>query len=161
MARKDWQRCGCPAVPGRLTELQHIIFLAGGTSWRRGRNGLAALLSPSHYREGVDGEALAWAAARLAATDARRRVLVVICDGSPMETSTARANGSGYLDHHLRNTARALRARGAVEVKGVGVGLDLGSYYDDYAVLDLGESLPIAAQELLSVMVRPPLGRRP
>jgi cobaltochelatase CobT len=154
LARKDWQRSGRPAAPGRLTELQHLVFVPGDVSGRRARGGLAALLRPSLYREGVDGEALQWAAARLEATEARRRVLVVLCDGSPMETSTERANGAGYLDEHLRDTVRAITTRGAVEVKGVGVGLDLSSYYDDYAVLDLAGSLVHAAHELLAVVAR-------
>ena len=79
----DWRRAGRPADPGRLADLQHIVYKHGDVSWRQARLSLAAMLRTDHYREGVDGEALLWAHRRLAARPERRRLLVVISDGHP------------------------------------------------------------------------------
>ena len=132
-ARRDWQRAGSPRHPGRLAELRHVVFKDLATTWRRARPGLAALLKNDLYREGVDGEAVDWACARLrgAQTDGapQRRILIVVSDGSPMETATHLANDAHYLDHHLRQVVARQAAIGGVEILGLGVGLDLSPYY--------------------------------
>ncbi|MFM8766369.1 MAG: cobaltochelatase CobT-related protein, partial [Rubrivivax sp.] len=66
-AAKDWQRVGRPARPGRLNEVLHLVFKAAETPWRRARRDLAAMLKEDAFREGIDGEALQWAAQRLRA----------------------------------------------------------------------------------------------
>jgi cobaltochelatase CobT len=142
-AGKQWQREGRPAHPGRLNELRHLVFKDATTSWRRARPGLAALLKSDLFREGVDGEAVEWACARLRGADAEvdagqghdRRILVVVSDGSPMDTATNLANDAHYLDHHLRHVVQQ-QARGDIEVLGLGVGLDLSPYYDRCQALD-------------------------
>ncbi|MBL8345739.1 MAG: hypothetical protein JNN03_09880, partial [Rubrivivax sp.] len=63
-AARDWQRAGRPRHPGRLNEALHIVFKAAETPWRRARPGMAALLKADLFREGIDGEAVAWALAR-------------------------------------------------------------------------------------------------
>jgi cobaltochelatase CobT len=141
-AARDWQRAGRPHHPGRLNEALHIVFKGAHVPWRRARAGLAALLKPDLFREGIDGEAVAWALARQEsfaaeqAVPAERRWLIVISDGSPMDSATHQANDRHYLDHHLRDVvARAdiTRAR----IFGLGVGLDLSPYYRRSHVLDL------------------------
>jgi cobaltochelatase CobT len=97
---------------------------------------LAGLLKLDLYREGVDGEAVDWARSRLEARDERRRILLVISDGSPMDSATALANDPNYLDQHLRDV---LAAKSDVDICAVGVGLDLSIYYDRCTALDLSE----------------------
>ena len=81
----------------------------------------------------MDGEAVDWACARLrgANPDAapQRRILIVVSDGSPMETATHLANDTHYLDHHLRQVVARQAAIGGVEILGLGVGLDLSPYH--------------------------------
>ncbi|HMZ02579.1 MAG TPA: cobalt chelatase, partial [Burkholderiaceae bacterium] len=134
---RDWQRAGRPRHPGRLNEVTHLVFKDFDTPWRRARQDIAALLKADLFREGVDGEAVLWAAERLHARSARRRVLLVVSDGSPMDTATHLANDAHYLDQHLREVVQALNAGGSVEVGGIGVGLDLSPYYDFSQALDL------------------------
>lgn len=136
-ALRDWQRAGRPRHPGRLNEVTHLVFKDFDTPWRRARQDIAALLKADLFREGVDGEAVLWAAERLHARSARRRVLLVVSDGSPMDTATHLANDAHYLDQHLREVVQALNAGGSVEVGGIGVGLDLSPYYDFSQALDL------------------------
>ena len=142
-AAKAWQRAGRPPNPGRLNEVRHLVFKDARASWRRSRLGLAALQKPDLYREGVDGEAVDWACTRLRAMDATpsghemdRRLLLVLSDGSPMDTATHLANDVHYLDHHLRQVVEQQEARGGVEILGLGVGLDLSPFYSRCHALD-------------------------
>ena len=134
---KSWQREGRPDNPGRLCELQHIIYKAANTSFRRARPAFATLLKPDIYKEGVDGEALLWAAQRLLARPAQRRILIVLSDGCPMETATHLANDEHYLDNHLKQVAAQIEAHSQIELYALGFGLDLSRYYRNSLELDL------------------------
>ena len=140
-AGKEWHRAGKPPHPGRLNEVRHLVFKEANTSWRRARPGLAALQKNELFREGIDGEAVEWACRRLreAVHDdpVERRILIVVSDGSPMDTATNLANDAHYLDHHLRLVVEQQTARGDVEILGLGVGLDLSPYYSRCQALDL------------------------
>lgn len=135
-AARDWQRAGRPPHPGRLNEQLHLVFKTADTPWRHARRGIAALLEPTLFREGIDGEAVEWACARLRAIDARRRLLLVVSDGCPMDAATQLANDANYLDHHLREVVTRQEGLGGVEILGVGVGLDLSPYYGRSQALD-------------------------
>ena len=66
-ALRDWQRAGRPRHPGRLNEVCQMVFKDADTPWRRARPDIAALLKSDLFREGIDGEAVDWACARLEA----------------------------------------------------------------------------------------------
>ncbi|WGS51646.1 cobalt chelatase [Paraburkholderia sp. D15] len=136
-ARQDWLAGGRPAHPGRLNEIAHLVFKDAATSWRRARTPLAALLKADLFREGVDGEAVDWACTRLRARAEPRKILLVISDGSPMDSATAQVNDAYYLDNHLKQVVARNEAAGDVEVLGLGVGLDLSPYYRHCVALDL------------------------
>lgn len=134
--RRDWIRCGRPRDPGRLNEVRHLVIKDANTPYRHARTALAGLLKADLYREGVDGEAVEWARNRLEMRDEQRRILVVVSDGSPMDSATSLTNDANYLDRHLRDV---LAARTDVDICAVGVGLDLSIYYDRCTALDLAE----------------------
>ncbi len=136
-AQRDWLRAGRPVHPGRLNEACHMVFKDAASSWRQARPGVAALLKPDLFREGIDGEAVLWAAGRLQAHDAERRILIVFSDGCPMDGATRLANDALYLDHHLQDVAQRIEQQRRIELYGVGVGLDLSPYYSASHVLDL------------------------
>jgi cobaltochelatase CobT len=140
-ALRDWQRAGRPRHPGRLNEICQMVFKDADTPWRRARPDIAALLKPDLFREGIDGEAVEWACARLEGRSERRRLLIVISDGSPMDSATQLANDPHYLDHHLREVVARREQQGAVEIYGVGVGLDLSPYYRRSQIVDLPGSV--------------------
>lgn len=142
-ARRDWSRAGSPSHPGRLNEVTHLVFKTAAGRWQRQRQSIAALLKNDFYREGVDGEAVSWACGRLRARQERRRVLVVVSDGSPMDGATALANDEHYLDHHLQDVVAAHSAPGDIAIRGLGVGLDLSPYYEKSRVLDLSDGMPL------------------
>ncbi len=136
---REWQRAGRPPSPGRLNEVCHLVFKDAGTPWRRARPEIAALLRGDLFREGVDGEAVDWACARMADRPEPRRLLIVVSDGSPMDGATALANGDRYLDAHLREVVLR-REREGIAIRGIGVGLDLSAYYGASQVLDLSSA---------------------
>lgn len=138
---KEWMRQGKPENPGRLCELQHIVYKDADTAYRRARPAFATLLKPDIYKEGVDGEALLWAADRLLKRSAQRRILIVLSDGCPMETATHLTNDEQYLDNHLVQVAGMLQARADLELYALGFGLDLSRYYRNSLALDLPEPL--------------------
>jgi cobaltochelatase CobT len=139
-AARDWQRAGRPPSPGRLNEQLHLVFKAAETPWRRARRDLAAMLKEDAFREGLDGEALQWAAQRLRQRGERRKLLLVFSDGCPMDAATGLANGPQFLDRHLQQVADAIESAGDIELSAVGVGLDLSLYYRRSQVIDLASS---------------------
>lgn len=156
-ARREWLRAGQPRDAGRLNEVLHMVFKPRELSWRRSRASIAALLKPDLYREGVDGEAVQWACARMQGLGHRRRVLLVISDGCPMDTASENANPPGYLEQHLIDVVASAWARGEAEVMGIGVGLDLGTFYPASVALDLSQIKGNGAlTELLTLIARRP-----
>jgi len=136
-AQRQWQRDGRPPHPGRLAETLHLVFKDADETWRHARRGVAALLEPMLFREGVDGEAVVWACGRLRAQEVRHRLLLVVSDGCPMEGATQLANDAHYLDHHLREVVAQQEATGDVKIFGLGVGLDLSACYARCQAIDL------------------------
>jgi cobaltochelatase CobT len=149
-AARDWQREGKPRHPGRLNEVTHLVFKDADTPWRRARRDIAALLKADLFREGVDGEAVDWACERLLSRNAEQRLLVVISDGCPMDGATGLANDDYYLDHHLREVVARREQQGAVQIFGVGVGLDLSPFYSRCTALDL--SGPIGNEAVFEIV---------
>ena len=156
-AQKAWMRAGRPAHPGRLNETAHLVFKDSDTPWRRARPAMGALLKSDLFREGVDGEALTWAAQRLVQRHDGRRLLLVVSDGSPTDGATALANDVHYLDHHLCHVVAELQAQAEVEIYGIGVGLDLSPYYRHNRALDLTHSVTQAVlREIVAMLAAGP-----
>lgn len=152
-AARDWRRAGSPPHPGRLNELCHIVFKDADTPWRLGRRGVAGLLRRDLFREGVDGEAVAWARTRMQARPEQRRILVVVSDGSPMDGATNLANDEHYLDSHLRQEVATCTESSDAEIVGVGVGRDLSPYYPRAQALDLSGGVSNATvREVVSLL---------
>jgi len=149
-ARKQWRAQGRPRNPGRLNELRHIIYKSADTPWRRARKNLGLMLRKDLLKENVDGEALLWAADRLLARPERRRILMVISDGCPLDHATLDANPPDYLERHLRRTIAQIEARGAIELLAIGIGHDVTDYYRHALMLDDEERLGNAMTEQLS-----------
>ena len=155
-ARRNWLRAGQPALPGRLNEVCHMVFKGADTLWRRARTGIAALLKADLFREGIDGEAVDWAVARLEARPEARKLLLVVSDGCPMDGATNLANDAYYLDNHLKQVLQRHERAGRVEICALGVGLDLSPFYSRCQALDLGATPgPAVLRDILQLLARP------
>lgn len=149
---KNWKSAGSPSRPGRLNDRLHIVYKDADTKWRRARYSISSLLNPTHFREGLDGEAMAWAAERLMRRPETRKCLVMISDGAPMETATSNHNGPEYLDAHLKQVAGSLERSGIIELKALGVDLDMENYFRDWATVDLSGTLDTSTIRILETL---------
>ncbi len=121
-------------------------------TWRRARRSITALLKADLFREGIDGEAVEGAVARMNRRCEERKMLIVISDGSPMDSATHPANDAHYLDHHLKDVVARFEQQGA-EIYGLGVGLDLSPYCSCSHVLDLSGSAGTAVLREIVAMI--------
>ena len=128
-AREEWLAAGKPGSPGRLNDLRHIIYKTADEPWRRSKNALALMMREGLLKENIDGEALAWAHARLLARPEQRRILMMISDGAPVDDSTLSVNSGSYLEQHLRQVIHEIETRSSVELLAIGIGHDVTRYY--------------------------------
>ncbi len=138
----DWARAGSPAEPGRLNDLLHIVYKSAAEPVRRGRLGLAGMLDPNLLKENIDGEALLWASRRLLARPEKRKILIVVSDGAPVDRCTLEANSDKQiLDRHLRAVIEEIERAGAIELAALGVKHDTTLYYRKSVEIRDSESL--------------------
>ena len=116
---------------------------------RFGATDLSGLTGIDCGHENPDGEALAWAATRLADHPAGRRILMVFSDGYP-------ATGDGnplVLRSDLRQRVAAIQKRG-IELVGVGVLTDaVEAFYPHNVVVSRLAELPSTVFSVLSAML--------
>ena len=128
-AREKWLQDGKPGTPGRLNDLRHIIYKKADSPWRRAKRSLALMMREGLLKENIDGEALAWAHARLLARPEQRRILMTISDGAPVDDSTTSVNNGSYLEVHLRQVIAEIESRSSIELVAIGIGHDVTRYY--------------------------------
>jgi cobaltochelatase CobT len=128
-AREAWLAAGKPPNPGRLNDLRHIVYKSADAPWRRAKRSLALMMREGLLKENIDGEALAWAHRRLQGRPERRRILMMISDGAPVDDSTLSVNTGNYLEQHLRQVIEEIETRSPVELIAIGIGHDVTRYY--------------------------------
>ncbi|MFC0385779.1 cobaltochelatase subunit CobT [Muricoccus vinaceus] len=128
-SRERWVQEGKPRNPGRLNDLRHVVYKAADAPWRRARKNLGLMLREGLLKENIDGEALDWAYRRLMQRPERRRILMVISDGAPVDDSTLSVNPGNYLERHLRKVIGEIEGRDAAELIAIGIGHDVTRYY--------------------------------
>ena len=141
-SRHDWLTAGSPERPGRLNDLLHIVYKrADETQLAEVGGRLAAMLYPPLLKENVDGEAIAWARARLMSQPASDRLLIYISDGAPVDDSTLSENGPSYLERHLKHVVRDIVWRGDLRIVGIGIGHDIAQYVPQSVTFQSTESI--------------------
>ncbi|MGB4866612.1 MAG: cobaltochelatase subunit CobT [Hyphomicrobium sp.] len=128
-SREEWLAAGKPTGPGRLNDLRHIIYKKADAPMRRAKNALALMMREGLLKENIDGEALAWAHARLVNRPEQRRILMMISDGAPVDDSTLSVNSGQYLEQHLRQVIHEIETKSPVELIAIGIGHDVTRYY--------------------------------
>jgi cobaltochelatase CobT len=128
-ARETWLAAGKPGTPGRLNDLRHIIYKSADAPMRRSKRSLALMMREGLLKENIDGEALAWAHKRLLGRPERRRILMMISDGAPVDDSTLSVNSGNYLELHLRQVIEEIETRSPIELIAIGIGHDVTRYY--------------------------------
>ena len=128
-SREFWIKNGKPSNPGRLNDLRHIIYKSADAPWRRSKKNLGLLLKEGILKENVDGEALTWASKRLLSRQEKRKILIVISDGAPVDDSTLSVNPGNYLEKNLRDEINQIEKNSEIELIAIGIGHDVSRYY--------------------------------
>ncbi|MEE4330988.1 MAG: hypothetical protein V2J10_08975 [Wenzhouxiangella sp.] len=137
---EQWKGSGSPEHPGRLNALRHVILKSAGQPWRVARRSLGLMLRPDFGHENIDGESLYWAGRRLLARPERRRILIVISDGSPYDEASVQHNPPQFLMKHLSQVIQAIETT-PIHLVGIGTGRDVGRYYRHTATVRRGDQI--------------------
>lgn len=140
-SREKWLADKRPQDPGRLNDLRHIIYKAADQPWRRAKRNLGLMLKDGLLKENIDGEALFWAWQRLKARAEKRKILMVISDGAPVDDSTLSTNGPDYLENHLKRMIHRIEKRPEIELVAIGIGHDVTRYYKHAVTITKAEEL--------------------
>ena len=150
-SKKLWEETGKIEKPGRLNDLLHIIYKDSKVSWPVCKNNLALVLKEGILKENIDGEALLWASRRLSIKPERKKILIVISDGAPVDDSTLSANNSNILDDHLKNVIEKLENDRTIQLFAIGIGHDVSKYYKDAFTI---EDVSMLAEVLVENLVK-------
>ena len=129
-SRELWNKSDKPIKPGRLNDLRHIIYKGADTRWRQAKNNLGLMLKEGLLKENIDGEAISWAFNRVKKRKEKRKILMVISDGAPVDDSTLSVNSGDFLEKHLKKVVKFIETQSDVEILAIGIGHDVSRYYD-------------------------------
>ena len=141
--REKWMKNDKPSFPGRLNDLRHIIYKSADMPWRQGKKNMGLMLKEGLLKENIDGEALKWAYNKMSRRKEKRKILMVISDGAPVDDSTLSTNSSDYLETNLKNVVKWIETKTNIELLAIGIGHDVTRYYNQAIkitdVQDLGD----------------------
>ena len=110
------------------------------------------MLKEGILKENVDGEALSWAYKRILSRQEKRKILVVISDGAPVDDSTLSVNPGNYLEKNLRDVILNIEKNSEVELIAVGIGHDVSRYYSKaVTIMDVDQLGEVLLNELSTI----------
>lgn len=127
--RKLWEVSGREKNPGRLNELRHIVYKHFNQNFKKSRINLGLMLKEGILKENIDGEALLFARSRLMQQNEKRKILIVISDGTPVDDSTNSSNDKDILSDHLHHVVNKIEKQSSIEIVGIGIGHSIEEFY--------------------------------
>jgi cobaltochelatase CobT len=113
---------------------------------------LGLLLREGILKENIDGEALMWANSRLKNRQEKRKILIVISDGAPVDDSTLSVNPGNYLEKNLREVIYQVEKNKEVELIAIGIGHDVSRYYSKaVTIMDVDQLGEVLLEELSEI----------
>ena len=152
-SKKKWESHGKPSLPGRLNDLLHIIYKDADCKWSNCKKNLGLVLKEGLLKENIDGEALTWAYRRLNLRREKKKILIVISDGAPVDDSTLSTNTPDILDNHLKDIVNQIQKKNKVQLLAIGIGHDVSKYYSNAFIIEDVDSLGEVIIENLSKML--------
>jgi cobaltochelatase CobT len=153
-SRSRWKWHLRPRNPGRLNDILHVVYKSADD--RRTSTGhwdFRQMLRPDLAKDNIDGEAILWATKRLIALPERRKHLIVLSDGAPVDDSTLTENGPTYLADHLELVVRDIAKTGEISLAAMGIGYRTPPFYSVSSYVEapdeLGASLIALIERLL------------
>lgn len=151
-SREKWINQNKPSNPGRLNDIRHIIYKSGDAPWRRSKKNLGLLLREGILKENIDGEALMWACNRLKRRQEKRKILIIISDGAPVDDSTLSVNPGNYLEQNLRESIFYIENKSDIDLIAIGIGHDVSRYYDKaITIMDVDQLGEVLLNELSKI----------
>lgn len=154
-SRKRWKWRFRPRNPGRLNDLLHIIYRSGSDN-RASTGGWVyrQMLRHDLTKENIDGEAIQWAANRLTDHPAKKRILIVLSDGAPVDDSTLLENGPTYLADHLQEVVHHITSASHISIASLGIGFRPNDFYPHSSYVespsDMGNALIVLLEGMLT-----------
>ena len=71
----------------------------------------------------------------------KRKVLIIISDGAPVDDSTLSTNHPLFLDDHLRTIISSIEEGNQIELLAIGIGHDVSKYYKRAITIHRAEEL--------------------
>lgn len=152
-SRKAWELQGRQPNPGRLSDIRHIIYKAANNNFKKSQVNLGLMLKEGLLKENIDGEALLWAKARLMQREEKRKILLVISDGTPVDDSTNSANDEDILSDHLHHTIKLIEKQKKIELVGIGIGHHVSNFYKNSISIKSLEDLGDVMIEKISNLI--------
>ncbi len=140
-SKKLWEKNKRIQNPGRLNDLLHIIYKDADTQWNHSKLNLGLVLKEGLLKENIDGEALIWASNRLRKRIEKKKILIVISDGAPVDDATLSSNNSNILDNHLKEVVSDIEKKNDIDLIAIGIGHDVSKYYSKAFTIDDVEKL--------------------
>ena len=140
-SKKQWEDLQRPSKPGRLNDLLHIIYKDADSSWNVAKKNLGLILKEGLLKENIDGEALLWASDRLKRRNEKKKILIVISDGAPVDDSTLSVNSPSILENHLKEVVTEIEQEGKINLVAIGIGHDVSKYYKKAFTIDSPDKL--------------------
>ncbi|MDC3024197.1 cobalamin biosynthesis protein CobT [Alphaproteobacteria bacterium] len=151
-ARDYWIKNNKPTNPGRLNELLHIVYKHADHPIRRSKQNFGIMLKEGLLKENIDGEALEWAFKRTLSRSEKRKIIMVISDGAPVDDSTLSSNDGNLLDIHLKNMINTIEKKSNVELTAIGIGHDVSRYYSKaITILDVDDLAEVMSKKLIEM----------
>ncbi len=140
-SKKLWEKNKRIINPGRLNDLLHIVYKDADNPWNQTKLNLGLVLKDGLLKENIDGEALIWASSRLKKRTEKKKILIVISDGAPVDDATLSSNNSNILDNHLREVVTEIEKKKIIDLIAIGIGHDVSKYYSRAFTIDDVEKL--------------------
>ena len=131
-----------PSNPGRTNDLLHIIYKSFAE--KNSANSLlniSLMQKDSILKENIDGEALEWAYKRLILQKQKKKILIVISDGTPVDDATITLNGKDYLINHLHGIINTIENDKSVNLIAIGIMHNVSKFYKNATKINSVEEL--------------------
>ncbi len=129
-SKKLWEIQGKKRNCGRLNDLRHIIYKTANQNFKKSKINLGLMLKEGVLKENIDGEALLFAKSRLMQRSEKRKILMIISDGTPVDDSTNSNNDDkDILINHLNQVIKKIEKENKIELVGIGIGHNVGDFY--------------------------------
>jgi cobaltochelatase CobT len=117
----------CDEMDSNL-DVRYVIYKSFEQTQQEADANFGVMIREGLLKENIDGEALLWGYSRLSLQTGKRKLLIVLSVGAPVDDSTLSVNPGNFLDAHCRAAISWIRSKEDIELYGIGVEFDVSRY---------------------------------